>query len=178
MTERIALVGARGTGKTTVGRMLADALGWRFVDADDAIEAVAGKSVAAIFQDEGEAAFRELEAAAVGAWVGVDRLVLATGGGAVLRADSRQALKQCGLVVWLTAPPAVLWGRLQADPATAARRPNLTATGGLEEVEQVLAAREPLYRETATLAVDTAGRSPAEVAAVILNAWTGRAADD
>ena len=169
--ERIALIGARGTGKTTVGRLLAAELGWRFVDADDDIEAAAGKSVADIFRDDGEAKFRELEAWAVGGRLAFERLVLATGGGAVLRPANRERLRTCGLVAWLTAPPVVLWTRLQADPTTAARRPNLTAAGGLAEVEQVLAAREPLYRQTATHTFATADESPAEVAAAILREW-------
>jgi shikimate kinase len=178
MTERIALIGARGTGKTTVGRLLAAELGWKFIDADRFIESahLGGGTIADLFRDGGEEAFRELEESSLQWLAGglIDRLVLATGGGAVLRPINRERLKTCGLVAWLTAQPAVLWERMSADPTTAARRPNLTAAGGLAEVEAVLAAREPLYRETATHTCDTAGRSPADVAAAILREWTGR----
>ncbi len=171
-TDRIALIGARGTGKTTVGRLLAAELGWAFADADDLVEAMAGKPIADLFRDEGEPAFREREAGVVASLIGgAGRLVLATGGGAVLRAENRERLRGCGLVAWLTAPPVVLWERMQADPTTAARRPNLTATCGRAEIEHVLTTREPLYRETATHTFDTTGESPADVAAAILREW-------
>ena len=171
--ERIALIGLRGTGKTTVGQLVAEGLGWDFVDVDEVIEATAGRTVADIFGEVGEPAFRELEAAAVGGLCS-GRRVLATGGGAVLRPDNRAALRTSGMVAWLTTPPAELWARLQADPATAARRPNLTAAGGLAEVEELLAKRAPLYRETATHTFDTGGQSPADVAAAILREWLRR----
>ncbi|MFO0852366.1 MAG: shikimate kinase AroL [Gemmataceae bacterium] len=173
MPDRIHLIGYRGTGKTTVGRLVAAALGWSFADADDVIEATAGRSIASIFAAEGEAGFRDREAAALRELT-ADRLVVATGGGAVLRPENRDLLQSSGLTVWLTAPVVVIWDRLQTDPLTAARRPNLTAAGGAEEVRAVLAAREPLYRATAHHTVETAGRSPDEVAADILRAWAAR----
>lgn len=173
MPDRIHLIGYRGTGKTTVGRLVAAALGWPFTDVDDVIEATAGRSIAAIFAAEGEAGFRDRESAALRE-LAADRLVLATGGGAILRPENRDRLQSSGLTVWLTAPVEVIWERLQTDPTTADRRPNLTAAGGAEEVRAVLAAREPLYRATAHHAIATAGRSPDEVAADILRAWAAR----
>ena len=171
--QRIFLVGYRGTGKTTVGRLVADALGWAFVDADARIEAEAGKTIADIFAAEGEAGFRDREAAVLAALCGgPDPVVVATGGGVVVRPANRELLTASGFVAWLTAPPALLWERIRADATTAARRPNLTSAGGVEEVERLLAVREPLYREVARVAVPTAGRSPADVAAAILAAWT------
>src|SRR5262245_54311263 len=126
-SSRILLVGYRGTGKTTVGRLLAAALGWDFFDADDQIEAAAGRTVADSFAAEGEPGFRDREAAALAELcLGANR-VIATGGGAVLRPANRELLRRAGFVAWLTAPPAVVWERLQTDPTTAARRPNLTA---------------------------------------------------
>ena len=115
--SRVILVGYRGTGKTTVGGLLAARLGWEFADADDLVETTAGKSVAAIFADEGEAGFRDRE--------------------------------------------------------TAARRPNLTPAGGIDEARALLAAREPLYRELAHFTVATDAPSPGEVADAILTAWNG-----
>ncbi len=172
MTERIALIGLRGTGKTTVGRLVAEGLGWLFVDVDEVIEGWVGKSVADLFRDEGEQGFRDRETIALMELCnGPGLRVVATGGGAVLRPGNRKLLSHCRLVAWLTAPPAVLWERLQADPATAARRPNLTAAGGRAEVEALLATRQPLYRETATHTFDTSGQSPADVAAAILREW-------
>ena len=171
--QRIFLVGYRGTGKTTVGRLVADALGWAFADADALIEADAGMTIADIFAAEGEAGFRNREAAVLADLCGgPDRVVGATGGGVVLRPANRELLTASGFVAWLTAPPDLLWERIQADATTAARRPNLTAAGGAEEVERLLAVREPLYRTVANTTVPTQGRSPADVAAAILSAWT------
>jgi shikimate kinase len=169
----VILVGYRGTGKTTVGGLLAARLGWEFADADDLVEATAGKSVAAIFADEGEAGFRDREAAALGELCRRERLVLASGGGAVLRPANRELLRGAGLVAWLTATPETIWARLQGDSTTAARRPNLTPAGGIGEVRALLAAREPLYRELAHFTVATDAPSPGEVADAILTAWNG-----
>jgi shikimate kinase len=172
-TERLILVGYRGTGKTTVGRLLAGQLGWSFADSDDAIEAAAGKSVADIFAAEGEAGFRDREAAALRELCGRGRYVVATGGGAVLRPANRELLRAGGFVAWLTASPETIRARLEGDPTTAARRPNLTPAGGIEEVRALLAAREPLYREVADFVADADAPSPEAVAAAILKAWSG-----
>jgi shikimate kinase len=169
----IILIGYRGTGKTTVGRLLASQLGWDFADVDDLIEASADQSVAAIFAAEGEAGFRDREATALRALSQRERLVLATGGGVVLRPANRELLRSAGFVVWLTANPETAWARLQADPTTAYRRPNLTAAGGLDEVRALIASREPLYRELAHFVADADIPSPGAVAAAILTAWNG-----
>jgi shikimate kinase len=171
--ERIILIGYRGSGKTTVGQLLAARLGWAFADTDAAIEAVAGRSIADIFATEQEAGFRDREAAIVQQLCQRPRLVLATGGGVVLRPANRTVLRSAGFVVWLQVSPAVAWSRLQADPTTAHRRPNLTARGGLEEVRTLLAAREPLYRELADFAIPTDTPSPEAIATAILSAWAG-----
>jgi shikimate kinase len=163
----IALIGYRGTGKSEVARQLALQLGWDWVDADVEVELTAGKSIAVIFADDGEAAFRELEAQILAELVGRDRTVLALGGGVILRPANRALLKQVGKVVWLTAEPETIAQRLAADAATASRRPNLTSMGGLEEIRRVLADRVPLYRESSDAQVDTENRSPADVAAEI-----------
>jgi shikimate kinase len=171
--ERIVLIGYRGTGKTTVGRLLARELGWGFADCDDVVEAAAGKSIAQLFADEGEAGFRDREAAALTDLCGRERLVIATGGGAVLRPVNRDLLKSAGFVAWLTAPPETIWARLRADSTTSQRRPNLTPTGGVDEVRALVAAREPLYRAVAHFTADTDGPSPESVAATIFKAWPG-----
>jgi shikimate kinase len=171
--ERILLIGYRGTGKTTVGRLLACELGWAFADCDDLVESAAGKSVADIFAEEGETGFRDREAAALGELCGRGRLVIATGGGAVLRAENRELLRSAGFTAWLSARPETIWSRLETDPITAHRRPNLTAAGGVEEVRKLLADREPLYQAVADFAVDADVASPESVAATILKAWPG-----
>lgn len=164
----IALVGYRGTGKTTVARLVAERLRWEAIDSDDEIERQARKSIAEIFADEGETEFRELEVQVVSRLCLRERAVLSVGGGAVLRAENRTALRHEGRVVWLQATAETLLARLEQDQSTSQRRPNLTARGGLAEIVELLAVREPLYRETAHLAVDTEGKEPADVAEEII----------
>jgi shikimate kinase len=160
----IFLIGYRGTGKTTVARELAARLGFRAVDSDEVVEEEAGKTIARIFAEDGEGAFRELEAKAVGGLSRERRVVVGLGGGAVLREENRRAIRAAGAVIWLQAGVDTILARVAADPATAARRPNLTTAGGQAEVEVLLAKRAPLYRECATLIVDTEGKSAADVA--------------
>jgi shikimate kinase len=173
MPSHIILVGYRGTGKTTVGRLLANRLGWNFADNDDLVEAGAGKSIAEIFATEGEPSFRDREAAALAELCARPPHVIATGGGAILRDANRHLLRQSGFVVWLKASPETVWSRLVTDPATASRRPNLTLSGGFEEVRALVAARESLYREAADFAIPSDALSPEEVANAILTAWNG-----
>ena len=170
-SNRIALVGYRGTGKSAVGQLLAAALDWSFIDADTTLESEAGQSIAEIFSAEGEPGFRDRESRLLAELCRLDRHVIATGGGVVLREANRDLLRGSAYVAWLTAPAAVLWERIRADTATADRRPNLTATGGLQEVTDLLAVREPLYRAVAAAEFPTAGRSPEQVAGDILAAW-------
>jgi shikimate kinase len=163
----LLLIGYRGTGKTTVAQLLALELGWDWVDADVEIELAAGKNIAAIFLQEGEQGFRQREAEIVRTLCRRDKTVIALGGGAILREENRQAIGRAGKVVLLTASPETVWRRLQTDPATASRRPNLT-TGGFAEIAAVLAERQPVYRQCADVEVDTEGKSPQHVAAAVL----------
>jgi shikimate kinase len=164
----LTLIGYRATGKTTLARLLAGRLGWPWIDADVEIERRAGKSIAQIFAEEGEPAFRDREAEVIAALCRGDRLVLAAGGGVPLREANRAALRAAGKVVWLTARPETILRRMTADASTAARRPNLTAHGPLQEIMHLLAVREPLYREIADLVIDTENRPPEELADEIL----------
>jgi shikimate kinase len=168
--QSIALIGYRGTGKTTIAQRLATALGWDWVDADVEVELRAGKSIAAIFADDGEPAFRDLESEVVAELCRRTRSVIALGGGAILREENRAAIGGCGAAVWLRASVEAIEQRIAADPATAARRPNLTAGGGRSEIERLLAERTPHYRACATLVVDTEGKDPAEITGEILAA--------
>jgi len=166
----IALIGYRGSGKTTVARHLANQLGYGWVDADVEVELQAGKSIAAIFEESGEEAFRDIEAEVVARLCQQEQTIVALGGGAILREENRKCLFRCQLVVWLKASPEALAERLLSDSTTASRRPNLTNHGGRTEIDALLRQREPIYRECATLEVDTEGRDPAEIADEIVKA--------
>lgn len=158
----IFLVGPRGSGKTTVARLLAERLGWRWLDADQVLEERQGRSIRLIFDEDGEPGFRRIEAALLEELCRLDQHVIATGGGVVRSETNRRRLREAGLIVWLRADAATLWQRLQADATTAQRRPNLTV-GGLAEVEELLRVREPFYRACADRCVETAGRSPEDI---------------
>lgn len=156
----VFLIGYRGAGKSTIARSLARRLGWDWVDADDFLERAAGKTIQQIFAAEGEASFRAREAAILSQLADRERLVVATGGGVILREENRRRLGQ-GFVAWLIADAPTLWRRLGDDASTAQRRPNL-AQGGLAEIEDLLRARSPLYEICADLKVD-ASRSPEQI---------------
>lgn len=168
--DGLALVGYRGTGKSTVGRLLADRLDRPFVDADREIEARAGRTIRAIFAEQGEPAFRDLEELVLAELADLPGAILAAGGGAVLRASNREALRRVGFVVRLLADPDAIARRIEADPS---ERPALTILGTLGEIRRVLIEREPLYREAADAEVDTDGRSPEQVADAVISAWMG-----
>lgn len=158
----VVLVGFMGAGKSAVGRELAALLGVPFLDTDAAIVAVAGP-IPGVFAAHGESGFRALEAAVVVRELGalsVEPKVLALGGGAVLAEDVRHALRPLEHVVWLTAPAGELWRRVSADDGD--ERPLARDEGAFTAL---LAAREALYGEVATLSVDTLGRDVAGIAA-------------
>jgi shikimate kinase len=158
------LIGYRGSGKTTVAAVLARLLGWKWLDADDEIERRAGKSIKEIFATTGEQSFRDLEASVVADLAKLSQNVIALGGGAILREETRSAIRGGGKVVWLQASPEILYQRITGDASTAERRPNLTADGGLAEVERLLAIRSPIYAACADLIVDAATVAPPELA--------------
>src|SRR5436190_11808298 len=134
MTRLILLIGNRGAGKPTVARLVAERLGWAWIDADALLEERAGRTIRQIFATDGENAFRDLESALLDELCRLQDHVIAAGGGVILRQENRARLK-AGTVVWLKAPADVLWQRLQGDATTAERRPNL-AQGGLAEIEE------------------------------------------
>jgi shikimate kinase len=163
----IALIGYRGTGKSSVARALATRLGWRFEDADALLEQQAGKTIQQIFADEGEPAFRDRECAVLKQLVDADQSVLALGGGVVLRPDNRSLLADV-MVIWLRADVQTLHDRIRQDPTSATRRPNLSS-GGIEEIQQTLAARAPLYQECADFVVETGSKTPEQIADEIVS---------
>jgi len=160
----LVLIGLRGAGKTTVGRLAAERLGWSFVDADSLVVERAGCSIRDIFEREGETRFRDLEADVLRELASCDRCVVAVGGGALDRPGNRRLLGPGACFVWLTAPDAVLLERMEGDPANAAHRPPLTQNTPAAELAVTRARREPIFRELADLELSTEGRSPHQLA--------------
>jgi shikimate kinase len=160
----VVLLGYRGSGKTTVGRKLADRLWCEFVDTDEEIVRRAGKSIREIFAEQGEAAFRELESQVVLDALKREGDVISLGGGAILRDENREALAASQHSrIYLRCDPDMLHRRIQNDAATTASRPALTALGGgIDEIKQLLATREPLYRAVATAELDVTNLDPDE----------------
>lgn len=146
----IYLVGLMGAGKTTVGRQLAKRLGRQFLDSDHEIVERTGVPIPTIFEIEGEDGFRKREAQTIAELSLLDGVVLATGGGAVLSADTRECMKLTGWVVYLNVPPALLFQRTKNDR----NRPLLQVENPLSKLEELYAARDPLYRDAAHLVVD------------------------
>ena len=166
--KTLFLVGPRASGKTTVGRMLARALDRLFVDTDARFESTVGMSIARFVAENGWPAFREAESRAlrdVCEGDGEKGLVVSTGGGMVLSAENRNYMRSRGVVVYLSAPVAVLAGRL-AQNGDAEKRPSLTGGAIADEVGQVMAEREPLYRACAHFIVDAAAAPEAVCSAV------------
>ena len=164
----LTLIGYRATGKTTLARLVAERLGWDWIDADVEIERRAGQSIATIFAERGEPAFRDLEAEVIADLCRWDRLVMAAGGGAPMRPESRRAMREAGPVVWLTARPETILVRMSGDVTTSTRRPDLTDKGPLAEIVHLLEVRTPIYQESSHLALDTEDKTPEELVDAIL----------
>jgi shikimate kinase len=163
----VVLIGYRGSGKSTAGRILADRLGWPLVDTDKLVVERAGKSISAIFAEDGEAVFRDLEAEVIAEVARRENTIVSVGGGAVLRDANVRRLRACGTVFWLAADAETLWSHIESDPATSERRPALTDRPGLEEVRRLLQEREVHYAGCAHHRIDVAQRTAGEVADAI-----------
>lgn len=164
--HNIVLVGFMGTGKTTVGRLIAERLSWRFADTDKLIETRAGKSIPDIFQQEGESAFRKLESAIcgeVGAW---RHTVIATGGGVWIDPANREKLGATGFVVCLRAPLEQIEARLAADRS----RPMLDGPNRHQRIIDLMNTRQAAYA-TIPRAIDTDGATPYAICEKIIALW-------
>ena len=148
-----------GAGKTTVGKLLAKKLGRQFIDSDHEIEARCGVSIPVIFEMEGESGFRKRESQVIDELTQQTDLVLATGGGAVLAPENRQHLHERGFVIYLRANPHELWMRTRNDKG----RPLLNNQDPKGTLEKLYEVRDPLYRETAHLVIDTGKPSVAQL---------------
>ncbi len=156
-SSNVFLIGMPGSGKSTVGRLLANTLGQAFVDSDEEIVRRNGVEIATIFEIEGESGFRDREANVIREVTQRSPIVLATGGGAILREENRQALRANGLVIYLHASLDVLEARTdkkRGSSATTRQRPLLAGANRRAVLEALLEVREPLYRETAHIVID------------------------
>jgi shikimate kinase len=154
MKTGIALIGFMGTGKTAVGKLLADKLGKKFIELDAEIEKKAGKTIPDIFSDDGEIRFRELEIDAAKEVAGKKNVVIACGGGIVLNAINIFRLRQECVIVCLTASPAEIIKRTSVN---AGNRPLLAGADKEKQVKELLKYRRPFYERMAEISIDTTG---------------------
>ncbi len=168
MPCNLILIGYRCCGKTRVGRHLAGLTGYDFVDTDQRIESDCGADIQELVRDRGWACFRQVETRVLTRLLCRNNQVIATGGGIVLSPENRILIKKNAVVIWLTADPATIVQRLEADPQTCSQRPRFTTRSLLEETRETLAARIPLYADLADMTMDTTtGHRPGEIAAII-----------
>ena len=167
--RNIVLIGFMGCGKSTVGKTLANRLGnnWRYIDSDTRLAEVAGCDIPTLFRTEGEAGFRTRETQILTGLCAGERLVIATGGGAVLRDENIPILQEAGLVVWLTARADVVVARTERREAERPLLMNRGDTDILTHVLGLLGERGPRYQKAAHVLVDTSDRSPDSIAAEI-----------
>jgi shikimate kinase len=158
-TPNIFLVGPMGAGKSTIGRQLAEALGFEFKDTDQEIQRRTGVDIPTIFEFEGEEGFRQRERQVIEELIQEDNIVLATGGGAVLRADNRQDLAARGVVIYLHCSPDQQYARTARDRS----RPLLDTPDPLGRLREIMDQRDPLYRQVADMVVSTEKRGTASV---------------
>jgi shikimate kinase len=169
----LILIGYRCTGKSSVGKKIAERLGLSFLDTDDVVEARAGQTIREIVEGSGWSVFRKEERAAIREAGSLKQAVVATGGGAVMDPENRAVLSSSGLVVWLAASEATILRRLVAGGGKAGGRPPLTGMSLELETRETLEKRTPVYRALARLTVDTEGRTVEEVAEEICRSLPG-----
>ena len=163
----IVLTGFRATGKTVVGRILADLLDYRFIDTDEEICSRLGCSITESVGRHGWQPFRDCEQEVLLALAGEQRTVAATGGGSILHLQTWQQLHSRAFVVWLRADAATLVSRLTADNKNVQQRPSISGQPVKTEMPTLLAEREPLYRTGSDIALETAGGTPGELATIV-----------
>ena len=175
MKNNIALVGFMGTGKTDVGRLLAEKLGRDFIELDELIEQRVGKTIPEIFQQDGEIAFRELEIEATREAAAKKNAVIACGGGVVLNQINVDRLREHGVIVYLTASPEAILQRTSSDTD---ERPLLVAEDKASKVEKLLNFRRPFYERAADITVNTSELDVAGVAGQIISELSEHESND
>ncbi len=153
--KKIILIGYRCTGKTAIGKRLAERLGMPFIDTDELVEKAAAKTIREMVGERGWTFFRRREREAVKSLTSIDKGVIATGGGAVMDEENAADLKQGGLLIWLSADEETILKRMLADSATAEQRPSLSGGSLKKEIGDTLAIRTPVYRRLADFSLDT-----------------------
>lgn len=154
--KTIVLIGARGSGKSSVGRLLAEKCGFSFIDTDDLICNRAKAPISTIVSQQGWPYLRTLEERTLSEVLGMRSCVVATGGGAVLHEQVFSRHRQRTWVVWLAADPTVLIERIQRDSRSSQNRPSLTGADIVTEFGEIYAARKPLYKRLSHLTINTA----------------------
>lgn len=170
--KNVVLTGFMGTGKTEVGKILSQRLGFLFVDVDTEIEKEEGMKITEIFKKYGEPRFREIEADVIKRISDKEGLVISTGGGAVLRKENMDNLRRKGIIVCLTASAETILKRTSNSDD----RPLLQVEDPLKRIKELLEFRKPYY-EKADIMIDTEGRSPIEVAEEIIQKMKDKAGD-
>ena len=176
------LIGYRGCGKSTIAPLVAEALSasgplWETIDADDAVEEIAGISIAEIFSEFGEAKFRKLESEVIQSLSEQNQLVVSLGGGAPIIELNRCRIRETGKSIWLRAEADLLWERISVDGQSDQQRPDLTASGGREEVVQLLKHRNPIYAACADFTIEIERQSPVEISRQIVSWALANAAE-
>ena len=155
----IVLIGFRGTGKSTVGRLLAKRLERDFIDSDKYIEDSTGKTIKSIFEEDGEEGFRQIEADTITELSKADNKVISAGGGVVLREENVNNLKDNGFLILLEATPEIIHNRIAQDKNTTQQRPSLTDKKPLEEIKHLIEQREHAYKNAADYTINTSSVS-------------------
>ena len=167
--RNVFLIGLMGSGKTTIGQLLAKRLQWPFIDSDHELEQRTGVSVATIFEIEGESAFRHREAAIIDELSQREPIVLGTGGGAILDPQTRSVLRERGVVIYLHSTAETSYERIRRNRD----RPLLMVTDPLARLRQLYEHRHPLYAETAHFVVESYRDRPTAVVNEIANVLEG-----
>ena len=155
INRNIYLVGMMGAGKTSIGRLLSKRSRRRFYDSDHVIEERTGVTIPTIFDLEGEQSFRDREEAVIAELAGLSNIVLATGGGAVLRENNRQALCSSGIIVYLRGSVEDLWRRTRKDK----NRPLLLTDNPRQKLAEIYSVRDPIYSSVADIIIETGNPS-------------------
>jgi len=159
----VVLIGHRATGKSSVGKALAEKLQVSFYDTDDLIETASGCSIREIVEKEGWPCFRNMEKKMIGKLADLPEAVIATGGGAVMDRENEAVLKKIGVIVWLNADVETIVERIQNDLNSFEKRPVLSGQDVLEETEAILKERKPVYSRLADYSIHTEGKTVVEI---------------